>query len=49
MFANVFDSSATFTCSFASIAWCRPLLYLRPYMIRPVNSSTINTSPDFTM
>ena len=29
-------------------AWCRPSLQRRPSMIRPVNSSTIFTSPSWT-
>ena len=35
------------TPSFASTAWCRPSDQRRPSMIRPVNSSTILTSPSW--
>ena len=35
------------TPSFASTAWWRPSLQRRPSMIRPVNSSTILTSPSW--
>ena len=48
MVARVLDSRATVTCSLASMAWCRPSEYLLPYMRRPVNSSTMMTSPSFT-
>ncbi len=43
--ASVLLSRRTFTCSFASMAWCSPSEYRRPGMMRPVNSSTIMTSP----
>ena len=48
MVARVLDSRATVTPSLASMAWWRPSEYRRPYMSRPVNSSTMMTSPSFT-
>ena len=36
------------TPSFASTAWCRPSLHRRPGIRRPVNSSTMMTSPSLT-
>src|ERR1044071_975822 len=48
MVASVCVSRSTFTPSFASIAWCRPSDQRRPGIKRPVNSSTISTSPSFT-
>ena len=38
-------SASIFTPSLASTAWCRPSDQRRPSMMRPVNSSTIMTSP----
>ena len=35
--ASVLLSRSTFTCSLASIAWCRPSEYRRPIISRPVN------------
>jgi hypothetical protein len=46
--ASVTFSSRIATPSFASIAWWSPSLQRRPSMIRPVNSSTIFTSPSWT-
>ena len=43
--ASVTFSSWMRTPSFASTAWWRPSLQRRPSMMRPVNSSTIFTSP----
>ena len=37
-----------FTPSFASTAWCSPSDQRRPGIRRPVNSSTMMTSPSFT-
>ena len=44
---RVWNSSWIFTPSFASTAWWRPSLQRRPSMMRPVNSSTIFTSPSW--
>ena len=46
--ATVTFSSWIRTPSFASTAWCRPSDQRRPSMMRPVNSSTILTSPSMT-
>src|SRR5207237_640543 len=45
--ASVTCSSWIATPSLASNAWWRPSLQRRPSMIRPVNSSTILTSPSW--
>ena len=47
--ASVWFSSWTSTPSLASIAWWRPSDQRRPGILRPVNSSTISTSPSRTM
>ena len=47
--ATVWFSSRTRTPSLASIAWCRPSDQRRPGIVRPVNSSTMITSPLRTM
>ena len=46
--ATVTFSSWMRTFSLASTAWCRPSDQRRPSMMRPVNSSTILTSPSIT-
>ncbi len=47
--ASVTDSFCTGTPSFASTAWWRPSDQRRPGIVRPVNSSTMTTSPPRTM
>jgi hypothetical protein len=47
--ATVWFSSRTRTPSLASTAWCRPSDQRRPGIVRPVNSSTMMTSPLRTM
>ena len=47
--ASVWFSRCTGTPSLASTAWCRPSDQRRPASVRPVNSSTMMTSPSRTM
>ncbi len=47
--ASVWFSRWIGTPSFASTAWCRPSDQRRPARVRPVNSSTMITSPSRTM
>ena len=47
--ARVWLSRWIGTPSLASTAWCRPSDQRRPFRVRPVNSSTITTSPSVTM
>jgi hypothetical protein len=49
MVASVWFSCWIGTLSFASTAWWRPSDHRRPGRVRPVNSSTISTSPLETM
>jgi hypothetical protein len=46
--AIVCVSPLTRTFSLASTAWCNPSDQRRPGIVRPVNSSTISTSPSWT-
>ena len=48
MVARVWFSRSILTFSLASTAWCRPSDQRRPGIRRPVNSSTMMTSPSFT-
>ena len=48
MVARVWFSFSILTPSLASTAWCSPSDQRRPGMMRPVNSSTMMTSPSFT-
>ena len=45
MVASVWFSRSMRTPSLASTAWCRPSDQRRPGIMRPVNSSTMMTSP----
>ena len=46
--AAVIVSRVISSLSLAWIAWCRPSCHWRPGIIRPVNSSTMMTSPSTT-
>ena len=45
----IISGEAEKSTSLASIAWCKPSEKRRPGILRPVNWSTINTSPSTTM